>query len=522
MGANGNRTGGGYVVGPNNQLLSDGTYWYEYDPEGNRTLRYVWTDGDSDGVVDSGERSQITEYEWDHRNRLVAVIERDTDGGPAAQVVEHTYDYLNRWVGRSVDTDGDGPLGFDDTYFVYDGTPGAVSLDRAGVTTDNIGQIVLQFDDDAQGAPQLTHRYLWGPAVDQILADEEVTSLATPGDVLWPLPDHLGTVRDLAEYDDSTGVTTVANHRTYDAFGRLVSETNAAIDHLFAFTGRALDESTALQNNLNRWYDAQTGRWLSQDPIAFNGGDANLHRYVGNQPTHGIDPSGLAWNWRNWWEAEKAFAYSFYVSGPINLGKGAWTFVRETGYYFRDVGAVGVDAAFTACGHPLRFEEWSQIGKSNQPSDRNFWWNAWCNAGRSGLAGGTLGISEMLAATWDYFRTGAADAYQQRMGSIAGAQLTFAGIIKATQVLMGRLTGGRTAPAQPAEDLLSLPDDICGPVQEDPFLGQLDTILGELETQSWLECWQDAGYPEGPMYWRHSPPNPPAPPGYPPPPPSPN
>ena len=193
-----------------------------------------------------------------------------------------------------MDSDGEGSLGFVDTYFVYDGTPGAVSLDRAAVTTDNIGQIVLQFDDDSQGDPELTHRYLWGPAVDQILADEQVTDPALEGDVLWALTDHLGTVRDLAEYDDSTGVTTVANHRTYDAFGRLVSETNAAIDHLFAFTGRALDDSTGLQNNLNRWYDPVLGRWIGIDPICFEGGDANLYRYVHNNPAHATDPSGLA------------------------------------------------------------------------------------------------------------------------------------------------------------------------------------------------------------------------------------
>ena len=222
------------------------------------------------------------------------MIERDTDGGPATQVVEHTYDYLNRWVARAVDSDGDGPLGSVDTYFVYDGTPGAVSLDRAAVTTDNVGQIVLQFDDDAQGDPQLTHRYLWGDAVDEILADEQVTDLLTAGEILWPLTDHLGTVRNLAQYDAVTSTATVANHRVYDAFGRVVSETNSAVDHLFAFTGRALDESTGLQNNLNRWFDAGVGRWISQDPIGFDGGDANLSRYVGNAPERSVDPTGLA------------------------------------------------------------------------------------------------------------------------------------------------------------------------------------------------------------------------------------
>ena len=36
---NGNRTVSGYVLGPNNQVLSDGTYNFAYDHEGNRTLQ---------------------------------------------------------------------------------------------------------------------------------------------------------------------------------------------------------------------------------------------------------------------------------------------------------------------------------------------------------------------------------------------------------------------------------------------------------------------------------------------------
>jgi RHS repeat-associated protein len=62
---------------------------------------------------------------------------------------------------------------------------------------------------------------------------------------------------------------------------------------VFGFTGRYLDAETGLQNNLNRWYDAATGQWISEDPIGFAAGDANLARYVGNEPTGYIDPSGL-------------------------------------------------------------------------------------------------------------------------------------------------------------------------------------------------------------------------------------
>ncbi len=40
-------------------------------------------------------------------------------------------------------------------------------------------------------------------------------------------------------------------------------------------------------------YDPTLGRWISQDPIAFEGGDSNLYRYVGNAPTDFVDPTGL-------------------------------------------------------------------------------------------------------------------------------------------------------------------------------------------------------------------------------------
>ena len=107
------------------------------------------------------------------------------------------------------------------------------------------------------------------------------------------MTDHLGTVRDLAEYDAVSGDTTVVNHIVYDAFGRIVSETDPGFDFLYGFTGRERDGESDLHYNRARYYDVTTGRWLSQDPIGFAAGDANLYRYVGNQPTTKTDPSGL-------------------------------------------------------------------------------------------------------------------------------------------------------------------------------------------------------------------------------------
>ncbi|MFO0527186.1 MAG: RHS repeat domain-containing protein, partial [Planctomycetota bacterium] len=83
--------------------------------------------------------------------------------------------------------------------------------------------------------------------------------------------DHLGTLRDLADFSGTA--FTITNHRVFDTFGRLTSETNSAVDSHFAFTGKFFDDlgdtelSTSLSHHWNRWYDPQLGKWLSEDPI---------------------------------------------------------------------------------------------------------------------------------------------------------------------------------------------------------------------------------------------------------------
>jgi uncharacterized protein RhaS with RHS repeats len=39
-------------------------------------------------------------------------------------------------------------------------------------------------------------------------------------------------------------------------------------------------------------YDPKIGKWISADPIGFEGEDANLYRYVNSQPTSLVDPNG--------------------------------------------------------------------------------------------------------------------------------------------------------------------------------------------------------------------------------------
>lgn len=257
---NGNRSSG-TSIGTGNRLLSDATWAYTYDDEGNLTERTRISSAPAD--------DKTVVYAWDHRNRLLSVTNKDNFGG-VTQVVEHSYDVYDRRVSVSLDADGVGPLASEVVRYVYRGADVLVTSDGTG---------------------EITQRVLHGPAVDQVFAIED----ASTGDVLWALTDQLGSVRDVI---DSTGA--VANHLVYDSFGNVVSETSSAIDFLYGFTGRERDKPTGLNYHRARYYASDTGRWLSQDPIGFAAGDENLYRYVGNQATSVTDPTGL-WGWDGDW-----------------------------------------------------------------------------------------------------------------------------------------------------------------------------------------------------------------------------
>jgi len=68
--------------------------------------------------------------------------------------------------------------------------------------------------------------------------------------------------------------------------------TSNAVDSDFKFTGHFYHEKSTLHLTLYRAYDADTGRWISRDPIGENGG-INLYGYVYNNPINWVDPSGL-------------------------------------------------------------------------------------------------------------------------------------------------------------------------------------------------------------------------------------
>jgi RHS repeat-associated protein len=78
---------------------------------------------------------------------------------------------------------------------------------------------------------------------------------------------------------------------TYDSFGKLLGS-SGAVSNPFGFTGRESDPETGLMYYRARYYDVSIGRFISEDPIQFRGGN-NFYVYVNNDPTAFVDPTGL-------------------------------------------------------------------------------------------------------------------------------------------------------------------------------------------------------------------------------------
>ncbi len=268
------------IIGPGNQLLHTLDFNYSYDEEGNRS------------GIGSDASIEFTAYEWDNRNRLTSVTEQAFAGGYALRKVAYTYDPFDRRVSKAVDTDGDGDFDYREFYIWDQDNPSGI---------DNVLLDFVDADGDGTAsAPTLNKRYLYGNAVDQIFAQENVGQSGANA-VDWLLQDNLGSVRDVV---DNAG--NVINRIDYDAFGNILSVIDPSNSDVatelatrFLFTGQEWDSDVGLHYYNARWYDPVTGTFISKDPLSFAAGDANLYRYVGNDPTNAIDPSGMdliPWN----------------------------------------------------------------------------------------------------------------------------------------------------------------------------------------------------------------------------------
>jgi RHS repeat-associated protein len=88
----------------------------------------------------------------------------------------------------------------------------------------------------------------------------------------------------------------VVQRLDYGPFGEVLGDTSPGFQP-FGYAGGIYYADTGLVRFGARDYDAETGRWLTRDPIGFAAGDANLFAYVGGDPVNSVDPTGLEGFW---------------------------------------------------------------------------------------------------------------------------------------------------------------------------------------------------------------------------------
>lgn len=124
------------------------------------------------------------------------------------------------------------------------------------------------------------------------------------------LTDGLGSTLALT---NSSGA--VQTEYTYDPFGN-TSSTGSTSSNPSQYTGREND-GTGLYYYRARYYSPALQRFISEDPIGFEGGDINLYSYVWNNPLSFTDPTGHdGWgnDMANWLDEKIENARQYYQS----------------------------------------------------------------------------------------------------------------------------------------------------------------------------------------------------------------
>jgi RHS repeat-associated protein len=144
------------------------------------------------------------------------------------------------------------------------------------------GDAVLQ-EADGAGATQVEYTRTGGGYRDLLSAYDGISAKYFESDAL-------GSTDALANEAQS-----VTDRWAYRAYGQN-TPTVGSDTSPFTWVGRLgyyADTGIGLYLLRARYYDAHTSQFLSEDPIGITGRDANLRRYVANNPVLFVDPSGL-------------------------------------------------------------------------------------------------------------------------------------------------------------------------------------------------------------------------------------
>ncbi len=207
-------------------------------------------------------------YVYDAENRL---IQASGDGPEGRFIARYSYDAAGRRICKRVTTQQGGS----EIRFLWQGY-----------------RLLQEQQDNGQ-----RRTYIYDPTETYSpLARIDHTETGSTGEIYWFSTDLNSAP---LEVTDESGCLRWSGQ--YGSFGAIRRQAEGAyrisgyrtLQHQpLRYAGQYADSETGLHYNLNRYYDPDCGRFISQDPIGLNGG-LNLYAYAPN-PLGWIDPLGLA------------------------------------------------------------------------------------------------------------------------------------------------------------------------------------------------------------------------------------
>ena len=299
---------------------------YKYDNSGNIIER--WENG-----------KFASSYSYDHLNRLIRednaffdktwLFSYDKNGNRSTkmeldftrQKTSEIIDFTNANIER-YSYDGDMLTSCNNDSFEYDELGNPTIFKNKTLSWNNSSQLTkfgdIDFDYDGYGKRirKNSTYFIYDTNKNLILMKKDGKNLEFIYDISGlsgiTLQDQQFVLRKNAQ-GDITDIFTINGdlvaHYEYDAWGNhkvLDKEGNEITDlnHIgnmnpFRYRGYFYDVETNLYYLINRYYDPETGRFISQDQISYLQPDVinglNLFAYCGNNPVMRIDENGCFW-----------------------------------------------------------------------------------------------------------------------------------------------------------------------------------------------------------------------------------
>lgn len=232
-----------HVYNSLNQLLDDGNFTFYYDQDGN-LIRKTSKQGDD-----------ITEYFYDGMDRLIKVKKEGEE-------IFYTYDDLSRRLSKKIVKDGNS----DNSRYLYHGQ------NEVGAYDDQGNCIEMRMLGLGQGA--------------EISA---TIAIELRGKAYAPIHDSNGNIVMLL--DSLTGQ--ICENYRYSAFGEEIDVESPL--NPWRYSSKRCDPETGFIYFGQRYYNPQTGRFVTSDPLGYDAGP-NLYAYVLNNPLIHFDKYGLMGN----------------------------------------------------------------------------------------------------------------------------------------------------------------------------------------------------------------------------------